>query len=373
MFDKLKVACGWGDYSDYAPYELSIRDKSHKVAMFGSQLSSMVNSGVPLIRAIDVIGEQSEDRKFGFIVDQVQIKISQGYTFSKALSLYTKIFPPVFVHLVSAGENSGRLAKVLERLSHLLDRENHLRHQIRGALGYPVFVLILTAVLTVGLFTTVLPSFADFYKDFDIELPLVTSTIIGLTHACQSPWFWVCVVLIGGILIWIARRSWRTPHHKLALYRVLNAMPLLGKILLLSSLARYCWVLDLTLSSGMGLLRSLKLAGMSSGHPLLETDANRLITGVTNGESVSELLAFRPEIYPGVMLQMVRMGDETSTVSDACGRLGQWFEADVEGRIQAFQAALEPILMTIVSVVVGTIVIAVFLPLYGLLEKLGSG
>ena len=364
---------GADDFMKTPPPEMVVSDRGYKVAIFSNQLSAMINSGVPLIRALEVIGEQTEDRKFGFVIEEVQSKITKGYTFSKSLSLYNQIFPPVFFHLVSAGENTGRLAKVLARLAELLERENQLVRSIRGALSYPIFVLCLTFVLTIGLFTTVLPSFADFYKDFDIQLPLITSTIIAITQWCRSPWFWVFVSLTLALIFWLFKRSWNIPEHRLAIYRLLDMVPLLGDILKLGALARFNWVLQLTTEAGMGIIKAIRLAALSSGHPMVEADSGRLIDGITAGDTLSEIMAFRPGLYPTVMLQMVRLGEETSTVGEACGRLGEWFEDDVQSRIEAFKAALEPLLMTAISCVVGTIVIAVFLPLYGLLEKLGTG
>lgn len=362
----------WGDYTKAAPGDVSIRNRGHQVSIFCSQLSAMITSGVPLLRALEVLAEQAEDDRLGFVLDQVQRRIASGYTFSKALSLYSKIFPPVFFHLVSAGESTGRLAKVLERLADLLEKEDNLVRSIRGALSYPVFVLALTFVLTIGLFTTVLPSFADFYKDFEIELPVVTQSIITLTHWCRSPWFWIAMCLLFGGLAWALRRSWYIPEHKILMYRFFSHVPFLGDLLLIGGLARYCWVLDLTLAAGIGVIRGLRLAALSSSHPVVEYDSSRLVKGITDGETLSELMSFRPELYPTLLLQMVRLGEETSTIGDTCGRMGEWFEEDVEYKIMAFRAALEPIMMTVVSSIVGTIVIAVFLPLYGLLEKLGA-
>jgi type II secretory pathway component PulF len=238
-------------------------------------------------------------------------------------------------------------------------------------LSYPIFVLSLTFVLTLGLFSTVLPSFADFYKDFDVPLPAITAVLMTLTAWVQSIWFWLALVLGVWGLYHFIKISWQKSDRRLVMYQFLLFLPLAGPIIRYSCLARFCWVLELTQSAGLDLVRSMNLACLASGSAVLQADARRLSTGVTEGEFFSELMASRPDVYPHLLHQMTMMGEETSHCAEGFGRAGNWFEQEVQGRVESFQAALEPILMGMISLVVGTIVMAVFLPLYGLLDKLG--
>lgn len=350
---------------------LTVKNRGRTIAMFSRQLSSMTLGGVGLLQSLDVLCEQADEPRMAFISKELATKLGQGYSFSKATSEYPRVFPPVYYHLLRAGESTGRLIEVISRLADLLEREENLLKRVKSALSYPIFVMILTAIMTLGLFSTVLPGFADFYKDFKVPLPPITAFLMTLTHWIQTWWFWLLLLLVSGGAVKLVQYSWQVPERRLAIYRALTWLPLVGPILTFSSLARFCWVMELTQQSGLDVVRSLNLACLASGSPILEADAKRMTQGITEGEHLSELMSHRPDIHPHLLQQMVLMGEETSRNSDAFGRAASWFEQEVESRIQNFQAALEPILMGLISIVVGTIVLAVFMPLYGLLDKLG--
>jgi type IV pilus assembly protein PilC len=353
------------------PSRLTIKNRGRTIAIYSRQLASMTQGGVPLLQSLDVLAEQSDDRNMGYVSSSLASRLGQGFSLSKATSEYPKIFPPVYFHLLRAGEETGRLVEVILRLADLLEKEEHLIRRVKSALSYPVFVMVLTFFLTLGLFSTVLPGFADFYADFKVPLPAVTAFLMMVTRWVQTPWFWIALVvaIVGGVKL--IKYGWSVLEYRLVMYQALLWLPLAGPILKFSSLARLCWVMELTQEAGMDIMRATKLGCLASGNPLIEVDSNRITKGITQGESLSDLMAERPEIHPHLLQQLVMMGEETSRTSEAFGRAAGWFQDEVETKIENFQAALEPILMGLVSVVVGTIVLAVFLPLYGLLDKLG--
>lgn len=359
------------DPSTIPARQLTIPDRGRSVALFSRQLASMTQGGVGLLQSLDVLAEQADDPRLAFVSRDLATKLGQGYSFSKAASEYPRVFPPVYFHLLRAGESTGRLIEVIGHLADLLEREEYLLKRIKSALSYPIFVMILTSFLTLGLFTTVLPGFADFYKDFQVPLPLVTAFLMKVTAWVQTWWFWLLILLLAGSIYYGIKQSWQILERRVVMYQLLLWIPLVGPILRYSNLARFCWVMELTQEAGLDVIRSVSLSCLASGSPLLEVDSKRMTQGITEGEHLSELMEQRPDIHPHLLHQMVLMGEETSRNSDAYGRAADWFEQDVESRIEAFQAALEPILMGLISVVVGTIVLAVFLPLYGLLDKLG--
>lgn len=350
---------------------LTVSQRGRTVAIFSRQLASMTQGGVPLLQSLDVLSEQAEDANMGHVSRELASKLGQGYSLSKATSEYPRIFPPVFFHLLKTGEETGRLIEVIQRVADLLERDEHLLKKVKSALSYPIFVLVLTSILTLGLFSTVLPGFADFYKDFKVPLPAITAFLMAVTELVRNWWFWLLLALAVWGTIKLVSHSWQIMERRLVMYKAILWLPLVGPILRYSCLARLCWVMELTQEAGLDVIRAFKLACLASGSPLLEVDARRVGQGITEGEHLSDLMLQRPEVYPHLLQQMVMMGEETSRNSDAFGRAATWFAQEVEGRIDSFQAALEPILMGLISVVVGTIVLAVFLPLYGLLDKLG--
>jgi type II secretory pathway component PulF len=350
---------------------LALSDRGRKIANFSRQLASMTQGGVGLLQSLDVLAEQSDDPRLSYVCSDLAGKLGQGFSFSKATSEYPRIFPPVYFHLLRAGESTGRLIEVINQLADLLEREEQLIKRVKSALSYPVFVMVLTFFLTLGLFSTVLPGFADFYADFKVPLPVITDVLMRMTRLVQTWWFWVLLMLLLGGIYELVRRSWQILEYRALIFSGLLSLPLMGPIIRYTCLARLCWVMALTQEAGLDVFRSVKLACLASGNPLLEIDSRRLTHGITAGEQLSDLMLHRPDLYPHLLQQMVMMGEETSRNSEAYGRAASWFEQDVEGRIENFQAALEPILMGLISTVVGTIVMAVFMPLYGLLDKLG--
>lgn len=350
---------------------LKIGNRAHKITLFSRQFASMTSSGLPLIQALDVCAEQEVDPNFRYALESVGRRMSSGYTFSKSLSEFPKIFPAIFPHLARAGENTGKLQVILTRLADMLESEEVMLKKVKGALSYPLFILGLTFVLTLVIFSTVLPSFADFYAEMELDLPLITSTLMGVTAVVSQPWFWVLTLLVVGTAIHLLRRAWEKPDGRLILFNLIQAIPMLGKIVESSCLARYAWVLQITLDSGLGIMKSLQLASLASGSEILVRDSRRLIDGITAGDRITELMQMRPDLYPGFLNQMVMLGEETSRMAQSCGYAALWYQDDVESRVETFHAALEPMLMAVVSFIVGGIVVSVFLPLYGLLEKLG--
>jgi len=355
---------------DIPPEKLTFSGRGTKVSLFSRQFASMATSGVPLVQALDVLSEQEEDPRFRHCLCQIAGQMCSGYSLSKAMSAYSKIFPPVFPYLIRAGENTGRISQVLDKLASLLEDEVAMTKKVKSALSYPVFIMGLTGVLTLIIFTTVLPSFQDFYDGMDLELPLITTTLMAATRMVTSGLFWLIAILVVGTLAYLLKASWQVKSRRLMMFSMFLKIPMLGSIVEMSCLARYCWVLELTTNSGVDLMRSLRLASLASGSEILEADNERIVEGITNGETLNELVGARPDIYPNFLRQMVMLGEETSQLSKAFGRAADWFRSEVESRLDVFHATLEPLLMGIVSFIVGGIIVSVFLPLYGILEKL---
>jgi type IV pilus assembly protein PilC len=359
------------DPSTIAAAKLTLRHRGRSIAIFSRQLASMTHGGVPLLQSLDVLSEQSDDRAMAHICTKLAGRLGQGYSLSKATSEYPRVFPPIYFHLLKAGEETGRLIEVIHRLADLLEKEEHMLRRVKSALSYPLFVMVLTFFLTLGLFSTVLPGFADFYSDFKVPLPAITSFLMTITGWVQTPWFWILLFLTIFAGFKGLKWAWNVLEYRLVIYQFLLWLPLAGPILRFSGLARFCWVMQLTQQAGMDVIKATKLSCLASGNPLIEVDANRITKGITQGETLSELMGERPDLYPHLLQQLTMMGEETSRVDEAFERAGRWFQEEVESKIESFQAALEPILMGLVSLVVGTIVLSVFLPLYGLLDKLG--
>ncbi len=341
------------------------------LALFARQLTVLLGAGVPLMYSLDVLCEQFEEDEGRAVFQQIAAKVSQGFSLSNALACYPDVFSKVVVSMVRTGESMGDLTGCLEKLSLMLERDYQLKERLKGAFTYPAFVLGTTLLLTLFLFYTVLPNFVQIFRDMNVPLPLLTRVLMWITEALRNPSCWLIasgVLLIGGSRL---RALLRTPRGQLAAYRLLGRVPVVGSILQYASLARYCWVMETALASGMDLTTCLLLAAGSSGHPELEHDAQRVCDSVREGNEISQHYQAYPQHYSRVLGSMVAAAEESSDLDRTFQRLAGWFQLEMDERVDFFNALIEPVLMALVAGIVGTVVLGVFLPLYGFLNQLG--
>ncbi|MEW6281798.1 MAG: type II secretion system F family protein, partial [Candidatus Eremiobacterota bacterium] len=337
---------------------------------FTRQLTALLESGMPVHNALETLVEQ-DDPVLGRAVEAVLGRVLRGSTLSASLSRFPGVFPPLYVSMVQVGEKTGALPHSLSRLAQWLEREERLAGRVRSALAYPAFVLALSALLTVALFLVVLPGFVGIFRDLKVELPLLTRLILGLTTAIRSPGAWL--VTAGLCLpVGLALREFlASPPGRRWWFRVAVAIPVLGGMLQSAALARMCAAMQALLNANVDLLTSLHLGARASGNPLIEESGARMVRQLSLGARLADALAGHRDLFPGVVSQMVAAGEETSRLGPMLRRLSEMYDQDLDYRIEALGSILEPILILAVGLAVGTIMVAVFLPLYGHLNHLG--
>jgi type II secretory pathway component PulF len=348
------------------------RVASKHVALVTRQLAALLQGGVPLVQALQVVAVQPEAPQFGLILQDVAAQVASGLRLSAALHPYPRVFGKLFVTMIQVGESSGQIDSSLLQLSEWLERDQALKQKITSSLSYPGFVFVLAVTLTVVLFSTILPGFVSIFEEMQAPLPLVTQLVVLLTKMVKSPLCWAAVLAAGVFGAYTLQAITRDPARYAALYRTLVNVPLIGPLFWHGSAARYCAAMEVLLSAGMDMRRTLQLAGSASGSPLLENDADALVQAVLDGGQVSSHMAEHPETYSSTILHMTVAGEEASRLPEMFQRAAYFHELEMQGKIQALSVALEPLLLAGVSVVVGTILIAIFLPLYGILTTLGS-
>lgn len=350
--------------------ELRISNRGRQLALLTHHLAVLLSAGVPLVQCIDVLEGQAEDGNLAQALESIGIKVRTGHRFSHALSQFPRIFPPVFTGLIAVGENTGALVEAIRQLSRVLEKEDRLNRQVRGAVAYPGFILVLTGTLTLIMFRFVLPTFVEMFQGSGAVLPLPTRIVLLCTKLSGSVPFWLISIALILLIVRQLKAWWEIPARRLIMYRLILMLPWLGQIVRYATLARYCWVMQLTLRAGLDFLRCLQLAALASNSPIIEDDMAHAQASIRFGETFSKHVSDHDEIYPRLLLQFVLLGEEATELSSAFGHAAAWFEEEVEFRVELFKAALEPIMMVGVSLIVGGIVLSIFLPLYGLLDKL---
>ena len=329
----------------------------------------MQASGVPIHNALDTLGHQPEFPDFGVVLEEVAESVHEGSRFSQALSRYPQLFPRIFVTMVQIGEETGSLENSLERVASWQQRDDQIVQQLRAALTYPAFVLGVSVLLTLGLFYTVLPSFLNIFLEMHIQLPLLTRIVMAITEAVRSPWAWL---ITFGLLIFSRRALQATlasPEGAARLFRLAVSTPFLGGMLVYGTSSRYCAACEALLASGMDLPRALRWAARASGNPLLDLDSQQLVDSVMNGEQASLHMALNPEFYLPLLASLAATGEEASRLPDMFGRAARLFDDEMSHRVSTLSGALEPILVSGVALVLGTLVLAIFLPMYSFLAQ----
>jgi type IV pilus assembly protein PilC len=272
--------------------------------------------------------------------------------------------------MVTMGEQTGALAASLEQVADWGERDNRLYKDVKGALTYPSVVMVMAFVLTLVLFLTVVPGFVSMFEERKMELPFLTEVVVLFTKIVTNPGAWVAGLGLAVLAYLTLRRALRNKRSAAKLYELICFIPVLGDLLSCSSAARYTGVLGTLLDSGLDLLNSLRLAAKASGNPRMELDSQRIVEEIQGGVGLADGFAPRPDIYPHEIIEMVRVGEESSNLSEMLLRTSRFLDQEVGYKVESLGAILEPLALMIVSVLVGTILLAIILPLYGFLNQL---
>jgi len=369
-----KNAADWGPSGIAGPelraYLTTVSVPPSEVAAFTRQTATLLSGGVPLVQALSILRVQPENPDLGDIVADIGAQVASGHRLSAALQHYPKVFSRLFVTMISVGENVGQLDESLKNLADWLEKDDSLRRKVKSAMTYPVLVFSLAAVLTVAMFLTVLPGFVTIFEDMQVPLPLITRIVVFLTKALRHPLFWLLVLGLAAALTVAVRKIRADSQRNIEVYRALLGLPGLGGLLFHGTCSRYCATMGVLLFAGMDVRRSLTLAAAASGSPMLEEDSSQLVQAVMHGYTLGAYMKTHPEIYSGTMTHMAVAGEESSRLPEMFSRAAHFHELEMESRIEAVSAALEPILLTAVAAVVGTVLIAIFIPLYGIVATL---
>lgn len=357
--------------SEDAFWQKRIRCRPQVVIQFYRELSTMLNSGISLGDALQVAVEYGSDDTMLLVAGEVQKKVTTGHRLSAAMAGFPKVFSPLAVAMVRMGEASGQLTQGLSQLAAWMERDDKIRRQVLSALTYPAFALGLTGVLTLVLFTTVVPGFVEMFEEMNVALPLPTKILVTLTALVTSPLAWSTVSLAALVGLFLLRGFLETDQGKLRLYRFWLSLPLVGRLMKHASMARFASAADAMLRSGTDFLTGIRLAAGASGSPLLAADGEYIKRSLAEGHTLAEHFRSRPELYPPVVVQLTMVGEESAQMPRMLGFMAQHFDQEVRYQIDVLGAVLEPVLMAAVATVVGFTVISIFLPMYGFLGKLG--
>lgn len=336
------------------------RVKSADVAVMTRQLATLVRAGVPLVESISALVEQVEHQELVRVLSEVRENIKEGTSFSKSLSAHPKVFAPLYVNMVAAGEASGMLEVVLERLADFMEGQTRLKGQITAALAYPAVMGFFAIALILFLMAAVVPQLTSIFDNLGESLPWYTQLLI-FTSGVVTDYWWLLAAISGGSFYYFGRWK-RTPkgHLKWDILRL--EFPLLGRLILLAALARFTRTLATLLASGVQLLPAMEIGRNVLENLKLENVVTVAIGSIREGESIAEPLK-RSKAFPPMLTHMIAVGEKSGQLEQMLQNVSRAYEAEVETKVAAVTSLLEPIMIVVMGGAVGFIVISIMMPL----------
>ena len=352
---------------------ISDRVKLKEVALMSRQLATMVAAGLSLVRALNVISDQIESKPLRLAMIQVREDVEQGSLLSAALEKLPKIFPPIYIAMVRAGEVGGALDVVLLKLSTTLEKQVELRSKVRSAMAYPAIVMSLVVVIVTALMIFVVPIFKHLFASLGAKLPLPTLIVIGISNIVAS--IYLVVVIAAIIVIIIAFRKWiSTPGGRASWYRFKLKPPVFGPLVHKVALARFSSTLASLLAAGVPIIESLDIVAANAGNQLVADAVRGAQDGVRQGQSLSSTLA-QYDVMPVMVTQMIETGEESGALDSMLDKVAEFYDNEVDSTVQSLTSVLEPLLIVSMGAAIGFIVISMYLPMfdiYGIIQKQGS-
>ncbi|PWB74897.1 MAG: pilus assembly protein PilC [Holophagae bacterium] len=343
-----------------------IRQKA--VAVFTRQFSVMIDAGLPLVQCLDILGQQQDNKAFQKIILQVRQDVEAGSSLADALRKHPQAFSDLYVHMVAAGEAGGILDTILQRLANYIEKSVKLRSQVRSAMIYPLAVITIAIVVVYVILWKVIPVFATLFESLGTQLPFLTQIIVNLSRFIGNFW-WLVFLVIGGA-IFALRQYYRTEAGRYQIDKLMLKAPVLGMLLRKIAVARFCRTLGTLLSSGVAILESLEITARTAGNAVIEESILKVRKDVEEGKSLAEPLA-RTEQFPPMVCQMVGVGEQTGAMDTMLSKIADFYEDEVDAAIEGMMALLEPVMIAFLGVVIGTIVVAMYLPMFSLISQIG--
>ena len=341
-------------------FQKRINLKAKHLALFCRQFSIMLGTGLTLVKALELLEAQAIDASFGQVLQTVRLDVASGTAFTKALEKHRKVFPHMFVHLVEAGEVSGSLPEVLDRLAIYYEREDELRKKIAEALMYPVIIISVSLVMVLLLLFAVLPMLVNNFSGFGVEIPAITRAVLGGRDWVVSNWYLVVGIIIAivlGLRYYVTTTPGRFMKDSLQL-----ALPVVGEMQKMVIFSRFCRTLSLLLDSGIAMLSTLQILERLMDNVVIKKAMREATLGVERGQGISVPLG-EHKVFPTMLLQMVQVGEETGNLETVLVQLADYYDREVNFAVASFTKLLEPMMMLVLGIVVLFILMSVYLPM----------
>ena len=350
-------------------FELNFMKKkvtTRDLVVFTRQFATMIDAGLPLVQCLDIQAEQQQNKTFGETLARVKADVEQGSTFAESLGKHPRTFDELDVNLVTAGEIGGVLDTILNRLSAYLEKADQLKRKVKSAMVYPATVMVVAIGVLTLLLVKVIPVFEKMFSDFGGELPGPTQAVINLSNWMQAYLPFLTVVIVGIVIGYIQARR-RSPRFRYQTDAIYLKLPVFGPLLKKVAVARFSRTFSTMLSSGVPILDALDICAKTSGNRVIESGLQKTKAAISEGKTIAEPLK-AVGVFPGMVVQMIGVGEQTGAMDSMLSKLADFYDDEVDAAVSALTSMLEPLMMVFLGGSVGTILIAMYLPIFKIAE-----
>lgn len=344
--------------------------KPADIALFTRQMATMMRAGVPLVQAFDIVADGVEKPKLGDLIRDVRTDVASGNSFASAIRKHPQEFDDLFCNLVDAGEQSGALEQMLDRIATYKEKTESMKAKVRKAMTYPIAVLVIAVIVSGILLVKVVPQFEQVFAGFGAELPAFTQMVINFSEFAQAYWFMIVVAIIA-FGMGFAEAHKRSEKLRRAVDRASLKMPVAGDIIEKSSVARFARTLSTTFAAGVPLVDALNSVAGATGNSKFVDATYRIRDDVSTGQQLNFSMR-NTGAFPNMVIQMVAIGEEAGALDDMLDKSANYYEEQVDNAVDNLTSLMEPIIMSVLGILVGGLIVAMYLPIFQLGAVVGS-
>jgi type IV pilus assembly protein PilC len=339
--------------------------KIRDIVVFTRQFSTMVNAGLPLVQALDILAKQTENKTLSSITRQVMFDVESGYTLADSMAKHPRAFTSLYTNMVAAGEAGGILDVILNRLATFLEKNDKLIRKVKGAMIYPSSILAVAVGAIAILLIFVIPTFEDMFASVGVPLPFPTRVVIGMSKGLQSYWWAVIAFAVGAFFF--LKKYYASPNGKLAIDKMLLKMPILGDVLRKSSVSRFTRTLGTLIASGVSILEGLEITARTAGNRVVQDAIMASRASIAGGETIAAPLS-KSGVFPPMVISMISVGESTGGLDEMLSKIADFYDDEVDAAVGGLLSLLEPMMIVFLGVAVGGMIMAMYLPIFDMVN-----
>ena len=339
--------------------------KMRDIVIFTRQFSTMINAGLPLVQALDILAKQSENPALKDVTNAVVFDVESGHTVADALGKHPKAFSELYVNMVAAGEAGGILDTILMRLATFMEKNDALVRKVKGAMIYPAVISSVAAIAICVLLIFVIPVFEKMFASVGLPLPLPTRVVIQMSKFLTG--YWWLVGAIGFGLVTFLKRYYATSSGKLAIDKLMLKMPVLGDVLRKSAVSRFTRTLGTLIGSGVSILDGLEITAKTAGNRVISDAIMESRTSIAGGETIAAPLQ-KSAVFPPMVISMIAVGEQTGGLDEMLSKIADFYDEEVDAAVSNLLSLMEPVMIVFLGVVVGGMVVAMYLPIFDMIN-----